>query len=164
MSDDDGFTFAQISENTRIAYTGRHVDAKGRRIQFRPDKHALMSMIVICAQLRLPLPIWAAQMVTDIEFRWRTGKLKSWEDVFGKPFRGKTRKGALTRSRKLEVWIEVQRLHQQGRPIDESLFEEVGKKLKIGGKSTVSHLYYEMEDPVRKERLAQWKKVIDDVD
>jgi len=100
--DDDGFTLAQISQNTAAAYFGRHV-AEGRVIQFCPNKHALMDMIVICAQWHVPLPAWAAQAVMDVERRYRTGKLKSWNDAFGKPFPGKGRAKARTRSRKREV-------------------------------------------------------------
>lgn len=151
MSDDeDRVTLAQISENTAAAYLGRRVDDKGRVIQFRRDKRALMDMIVICAQLHAPLPAWASQAVMDADRRYRTGELVSWDNELGKPFPGKRRKGARTRSRKLEVWLEVRRLKQEGRAIGESLFEEVGKKLEIGGKSTVSRLYYEMEH--REER------------
>jgi hypothetical protein len=141
---EDKFTLGEISENTQINFQ-------------RGNKRQLMDMIVICAQLGLPLPAWASTAVMDAHNRYRTGKLKSWDDVFGKSFPGTRRKGALTRSRGLEVWIEVQRFKERKkRPIDGLLFEDVAKKLKREGRplgaSTIRNLYYKMERPLRSER------------
>lgn len=141
--------FEQISENSRIAYTGL---VPGRHPKFiRRNKRVLMDMIVICAQLHRPLPPWVAQEVMDTYDRWRTGDFKSWEAVFGKPFRGKTRKGTFTRSRGREVWLEVHRLKQNGFPVGQGLFEAAAKSLRIGW-PTVRKLYYELECLLRTER------------
>ena len=75
--------FEQISENSRIAYTGL---VPGRHPKFiRRNKRVLMDMIVICAQLHRPLPPWVAQEVMDTYDRWRTGRLnlgsRFWETV-----------------------------------------------------------------------------------
>jgi hypothetical protein len=148
--------FEQISENSRVAYAGL-VPGRHPKV-IRRNKRELLDMIVICAQLHRPLPPWVAQTVIDAHYRWRTGRLKSWEDVFGKPFRRKTQKGTFTKSRGLEVWLEVHRLRQNGFPVGQGLFEEAAKNLRIGQKtgesgwSTVRTLYYEQERPLRTER------------
>jgi hypothetical protein len=123
-----------------------------------------MATIYGCAEEQRPLPVWAAQELFKIRIRWQAGELKSWEDVFGKPFRGKTLKGTRTYARRGEVLIEVGRLlnkpvkNKEGRPkkrpVDDDLFGKVGKKLKMS-KSAVNRLYYG-EDAVRKERLQRW--------
>jgi hypothetical protein len=142
--------FEQISENSRINYTGLVPGRRSTKV-IRRKKRALMDMIVICAQLNRPLPPWVAQAVMDAHYRWRTGRLESWENVFGKPFRGKTQKGTFTKSRGLEVWIEVHRLKKNGFSVGQELFEEAAKNLRISQKadesgwSTVRRLYYEQE-------------------
>jgi hypothetical protein len=79
----------------------------------------------------------------DADFRWRRGKLKSWDDIFGKPFPGKRRTGTVTWSRQPEVLQEVRRLQKQEKlPIGPELFEKAGRNLGVGGKTTVSKLYY----------------------
>jgi hypothetical protein len=169
--------FLLISENSQSVYTALRLGAKrvgtdhlgkkliGREpIKSRGDKRALMDMIVYCAELHEPLPPWVAQTVLDAHAQGRSGRLKSWDDVFGKPYRGKSQRGAHTDSRKFEVWLEVRRLRrQEKRSIGPALFEEVAKILKIGrkrtrkgeightGGSTVSRLYYQMDKPIREE-------------
>ena len=90
----------EISDNSRLSFQ-------------RGNNRALMDMIVTCAQLHMPLPAWAATGIVEADHRFRTGRLNSWEDVFGKPFPGKRRKGALTRSRKMEVRVEVRHFIEQ---------------------------------------------------
>jgi hypothetical protein len=134
--------FEEISKNSGIAYSGLVPGPRGKVVQQDPDKRQLMAMIVICAQLSRPLPPWAAQVILDAEARWRNGTLKSWDDA-GKPFPGKRRKGAITRSRKREVLTEIRRLQdQEGLPIGPTLFEIAGENTGVGGKTTVSNLYY----------------------
>jgi hypothetical protein len=118
----------------------------------RPDKNQLLAMIVICADLRQPLPHWAAQALRDAYNRARKGNLASWDDVFGKPFRGKAPKGSRTASREFEVWLAVRKLKRQHKPVGQALFEEVATNLKLGGKrggesgwSTARRLYYQYE-------------------
>jgi hypothetical protein len=119
------------------------------------DKRALLDVIMACADKQLPLPAWATAAFHDAFWRSRKGKLKSWNEVFGKPYPGKTRKGTATESRSTEVWIEVNRLHHfEGRTLDEGLFEYVGKKLGVGRKSTVSRLYWRTD---RRMRDTKWR-------
>jgi hypothetical protein len=75
------------------------------------------------------------------------GEIRSWDDVFGGPWEQEgpraQQRAVRTQSRKWEVWKLVHALHEgEGKPpIDNVLFERVGKELGIGGKSTVAALY-----------------------
>jgi hypothetical protein len=63
------------------------------RVKFENgDKRALLGVIAQCARKELPLPAWAATAFCEAYFRSRDGKLKSWNEVFGKPWPGKSRK------------------------------------------------------------------------
>lgn len=123
------------------------------RVEFeRGDKRALLKLVARCGERELPLPQWATAVVGDASYRSEKGQLKSWDEVFGKPYPGKSRKGTATESRAVEVWIEVRRLSGEGHPIDEALFERVGKKLKVGRRSTVSRLYWRADRHLRSAR------------
>jgi hypothetical protein len=82
--------FEEISENSRIAYTG--LVPGGRPKPIRRDKRELMAMIAICAELHRPLPPWVAQAVIDARYRWRTGRLKSLGRRFWKTVPRKDKK------------------------------------------------------------------------
>jgi hypothetical protein len=125
----------------------------GRDYQSGNKRH-LFDTIYFCAANKRKLPDWAREMIIMAHLRSRYGRLKSWEEIFGKPFPGKSRKGILTKARALEVWIAVRqrvekRQSTKDQPIDEGLFEEVGKELGVGGHSTVSKLYYQVDKNFR---------------
>jgi len=127
--------FAKISENCEADYR-------------RGEKGALMSMIVFCACENVPLPDWAAEVMLQAHQDWQSGELESWGDVFGKHYRGKSRKGARrdTPAHVIRVSQEVLRLHRQEEyPMDEALFEAVGKKFGIAA-TTVKKLFYGYKD------------------
>jgi hypothetical protein len=112
------------------------------------EKQALWEMLLYCIAYRWALPEWAAGALTEADSRFESGQLKTWEEIFGKPYRGKTRKGSHTKAQASPVWEEVNRLHREGRPIDGNLFEEVGQKFGIG-KTRTSDLYYEFDQSLR---------------
>jgi len=121
------------------------------------DKLKLFETLLDCAVSGRNLPDWAREVIRDAYWLSYAGKLKSWEEIFGKPFPGKSQKGSFTNARTVEVWVAVrQRIEKRqtvkDQPIDESLFEEVGRELGIGGHSTVSRLYYQFERSLRRPR------------
>jgi len=74
-----------------------------------------------------------------------TYKVKSWDDVFGRPLeKGKRLK---TERRNMEIASPIERrisdLHKAGKAIDKSLFAEVGKEFGVSG-TIASELYYEL--------------------
>jgi hypothetical protein len=110
----------------------------------RGNKHALVTALSMCLLSRRPLPSWVSRELWHAFKRFEGGQLSSWEDVFGKPFPGKRRKGSSTRRKAREVWIRVQGLREEGRKLDDLLFEEVGKEFGFGA-TTAKNLYYEYE-------------------
>jgi hypothetical protein len=118
----------------------------------RGSKHALFHALFVCIVYCRPLPAWVSKELWLAYCRLRDGQLRSWEDVFGKPFLGKRRKGILTRRKAPFVYAEVCELHEkEGRALDDFLFEDVGKTFRIGT-TTAKNLYYEYK------RLMQRKK------
>ena len=99
----------------------------------------------------------ARYVVSDPELRGHYLRVPpSGPKVFAAVARGPYGKGTATQSRIVEVWLEVRRLHDvEGRPLDEGTFEDVGKKLGVGRKSTVSRLYWLFDRVVREFEKAE---------
>jgi hypothetical protein len=106
---------------------------------FAGDKRALFEALVICIGWAIHLPLWV-----EDEFLAAIHSLpKSWDDVFGRPLpKGtSTKKARLWREIQLPLYLRVRELHARGDPIDDDLFERVGKKFEISG-STAKRIYY----------------------
>jgi hypothetical protein len=109
------------------------------------DRSQILSCLDHCLMDDLPIPDWLARAFVAACDDVRTYKVKSWDDVFGRP---------LPKGRHLEdarrnyaiafpLWRRVRALHNTGEPIDKGLFEKVGAEFDIGG-TTASELYYEL--------------------
>jgi hypothetical protein len=98
------------------------------------NKNALWKMIVVCALSR------AASILEGADNSVAWGELNSWNELFGKP-RLKSRNVILGWNRRLEVWERIMDLHLRGAPINDDLFDRVGKELGIGARETVRKLY-----------------------
>lgn len=115
------------------------------------DQSALMRMIVFSALSKLPIPNWAADVLTGAHGFAVWDEIGSWDEVFGKPNgkafafkpgrRTKRRSVMQREARKYEVWNEILLASQEGRSIDDNLFDEIGRKLGVGGKTEVKRLY-----------------------
>jgi hypothetical protein len=96
---------------------------------------ALARMILQCAATSQPMPAWAADAYVEGFTAILYGKLASWDDVFGRAHpKGRHRKSVQIDLMAHEVYCQVCN-------IDNVLFERVGRKLGVGGKSTVARLY-----------------------
>jgi hypothetical protein len=102
------------------------------------DKTALMRMIGICAIAGGAIPKWAADIIEGAYGCAVSGEIQSWDEVFGKPISRKKARKWMLRER---VYLEVLDAHCRGKAIDDLLFERIGMKLKIGGKTKVKELY-----------------------
>jgi hypothetical protein len=122
------------------------------------DRTALLRMLVQCAFDRRAMPEWAVSALVSNYLAALAGEVQSWDDVFGRPWQQERPRAQLrsvrTRMWKWEVWKRVHELHKgEGKPpIDNKLFEKVGRQLGIGGKSAVAALYGEVERAVRRVR------------
>lgn len=112
---------------------------------FEQDRYWLMTTIRTCANHDLPLPEWAAIAYIKAYDTVNNARAKSWSVVFGDPYPKGQHLSAIRKRRmfKLAVWYEVQNtlVENPEKPIDEYLFESVGKKFSIG-KTLASEYYY----------------------
>ena len=113
---------------------------ENRRSFEASDETALFRVLTLCALFRRPLPEWAAAAFVLIYRVALAGEIRSWDDVFGRPWEQEKRRaqqrGVRTQSWKWELWKLVHELHEgKGKPpIDDALFERVGRELGIGGR------------------------------
>lgn len=117
------------------------------RIQFEAgDKMALFAAIRKCANHDLVMPEWVAMAFIRGYDAVLNLRARSWDKAFGQPYHNgmHLRDGRFRREKRFLVWCEVRRRTQDGQPIDERLFEEVGKDLGMK-RSLASKLYYEAE-------------------
>jgi hypothetical protein len=106
------------------------------------EKSAPLRMIYLCYTNKWEIPEWAAKAIGCAGFYAESGKLKSWDDFFGKPYpRGKQPRRLTTETYKVAVLARVIKRKALGENIDDDLFADIGKELGIGGKTTVKNLY-----------------------
>jgi hypothetical protein len=114
---------------------------------YEADPYYLMTAIRICANHQLPLPHWAANAYIKAYDTVNNARAKSWNSVFGNPFPKGQHLSAIRKKRILSVavWNEITLIRKMNpeTPIDESLFEEVGKKFCLG--KTLAREYYYSE-------------------
>jgi hypothetical protein len=88
-------------------------------------------------------PAWALKEFRRQYAMGLHGKLRSWDDVFGRPPRTKVQMERYARHLALmpKVWAEVASAKDGGRPINNELFKEIGAKLRVGSSTLTSRLY-----------------------
>lgn len=108
------------------------------------DRNALLGAIRICANHDLVMPEWLARAFIRAYDKVLRHDVGSWDDAFGRPLpKGRHLNAARKKRNKAPaVWRRVRKLHEEGRAIDDLLFEDVGKELGLG-KTLVSEFYYE---------------------
>jgi hypothetical protein len=114
------------------------------------DAKALLEAIDFCARSGTAMPLWLGEAVCARFDRWFRYDVKSLDQAFGVE-----RKGERISDRKLRqslqprVAWEVIKLHKEEKlPIDDALFERVGKMLNIP-MGTARDIYYK-DNPARK--------------
>ena len=111
------------------------------------NQTALLPMILICVQDQKPLPDWAGTAFEELYHWVIMGGARSWDDAFGSPHpKGRHVNAVRLEKLKYKVHRRVRDIHDKERvPIDNELFERVGRELGIGGKTAVSELYGKVE-------------------
>lgn len=109
------------------------------------DEFLLMTAIRICANHDLPMPNWVATNYIKAYQTVVGARSKSWDQVFGLPYPKGTHLNAVRKKRllKFRVWSDVKKILNMNpkTPIDEAIFELVGKRVGIG-KTLASEYYY----------------------
>jgi hypothetical protein len=110
------------------------------------DRMALFAAIRVCANFDLPLPEWASRAFIAGYDKVLNCRARSWDEAFGQPYLKGANLAATRKRRTLRtaVWNDVMAAIKRDpeRPVDESLFEEVGKA-HATGKTLTAELYYE---------------------
>jgi hypothetical protein len=115
------------------------------------DHAALMRVIVASALCKRKIPEWAAEILHGAYGFAVWGELSSWDKVFGKP--SPARKSVIQKwARRNEVWAKIIELNHNGSPIDDRLFERVGRELGIGGKTETKRLYANVRDALERAK------------
>lgn len=108
---------------------------------------SLFAAINHCAAHGLNLPEWAAEAFISGYKKIRNFEAASLDDAFGKPHPEGMHiaRAAHRKARQMDVYITIRHLNEHcDRVIDDSLFEEVGKKFGIG-RTVCKELYSEMK-------------------
>lgn len=136
----------------------RRIEAEKEAVK-RGDGFAVLACIRVCVTNQLIAPNWLAYAFNrryDKVLNCRSG---SWDEAFGKPYAGKhVAKLRQRREFRFQVYNRVNEVRSEGAhyeinedgslrlvsptPIDEALFERIGKDFRIG-KTLCSELYYD---------------------
>lgn len=92
-------------------------------------------------------PKWAREAFLGAYYSYP----KSWDDVFGKPPRRDTPEQAKIKEQVVDVAREVRRLHAEGHPIDDGLFEKVAENLGMPAGTVKNCRYYGKYGEFRKK-------------
>jgi hypothetical protein len=111
------------------------------------NKSELLRWMNWCFIANREVPSWIKEGISKAVNDADTYKIRTWNDVFGKPVPKGTHLKTARRNSEIEwdLFWRVCGLHKAGRPIDENLFEKVGKEFGIK-KTLASKLYYEFAD------------------
>jgi hypothetical protein len=106
----------------------------------------LLEALYLCALNDFVIPKWCALDFIAAFRRVKGFKAKSWDDVFGLPHPKGTHLHAKRQKREKSfvVFNVISEIKQKNpdEAIDGALFEKVGRKLAIGGKTLVEEYYY----------------------
>lgn len=111
------------------------------------DKQWVPEALFLCCAYSLPVPRWCATAFTS---GWRKlfvyAETGSWDDIFGKPYPKGTHISKLRDQWRdsLPTFRHIRKMKDAdpSLPIDEKLFEYVGRELGVGGSTKVSEYYY----------------------
>jgi hypothetical protein len=150
---------SDLNEMMRWAF----VDGAERKYR-NGNKEALIDAIAACLILRKEVPLWARNALVAA---WQErDTLRSWDEVFGRPSPNGKSIGALKRRQKLapKVIARVKELRAQGHPIEQELFDRVGREMKphIGG-DTAKAYYYDKQNRMAAKILKIRQAMIDEI-
>jgi hypothetical protein len=126
----------------RNTLTKRYVEKCHKRFD-ADEAEALLDAIDGCARSGMALPLWAAKAFCERYVSWAQFEAGTLDEAFGVRRKGMhvARRNQRERLR-LHVALLVIQLHEEGMPIDDVLFDQVGADLGIKG-PTAKDIYYE---------------------
>ncbi len=114
------------------------------------NQAAITEALFVCAINSLPLPRWLEMAYLEAYREVRQYRARHWDDVFGLPHPKHTHHGAKRQEREksLMIYHHIKQLKMDNPDIaiDGALFEEIGRKFAIGGKTTTEGYYYQWKN------------------
>lgn len=103
---------------------------------------AVLTAVHLSIRSGIKAPEWARRELDRIMDRAFIGELKSWDDAFGRP----PTRGSFERFVKFSKAIVgadrmIAEARERGEPIDDRLFDKIGRALGVGGKTSVKKAY-----------------------
>ena len=128
-------------------YVNSCILAEGKILYDQGDKTQILYCLHWCFIGDVPIPPWLKQAFKNAFNAKSEGKIKSWDEVFGRPFKKGTRPERELYKRRIAsgLYDRVEERHSAGEPIDKSLFEAVGKDFGVGG-TVAAELYYRIKE------------------
>jgi hypothetical protein len=107
---------------------------RGRKLYEQGDKAELLFWLEWCIENHHPIPAWVERAFRSACAAARKHKIKSWDEVFGRPLKKGKRLATARRNREItgQIVDRVLERHEAGKPIDKELFDAVGKDLLAG--------------------------------
>jgi hypothetical protein len=131
---------------TRDEFHERFLE-KGRELYEAGDKSELLYCLSHCLGYGRPVPDWLRKAFRDAEHLVRSCQVKSWDDVFGRPFKG----GDARLARQRHIYLATQKVfeaicdrHAAGEALDDKLFASVAREYGVGGSTAAKEIYYEI--------------------
>lgn len=127
----------------------KHLDSL--EAQFKTDKSCLMEAIDVCAREGLPMPEWVAVAYREAYRRViHTQEEKSWDVVFGDPYKKNTQLKAERKLRDLMVQVlntakEIRKSDTRP-PSGKEFTREIGRRLWIGNRQAEEIYYKAIKD------------------
>jgi hypothetical protein len=119
--------------------------ARAKKQYDQGDKTQILECLNLCFVWHEPTPPWLEQAFANAYGAKSEGKIKSWDEVFGRPFKKGTQPAREYYKKRIvnDLYKRVVERHDggAGEPIDKKLFESVGKEFGVGG-TVASELYY----------------------
>ena len=129
------------------------IDRLGKSFATGRDPGAVLHAIWLCLRYDVPVPEWAKRSFIRTYAKGLHGNLRPGE--WFKPARTKAQ--AERRLRQMNATPEVWRMvegRRFGEPIDDKLFQRIGRELGIGSKTLVKHLYAMRPSRQRRKRAS----------
>jgi hypothetical protein len=131
-----------------------------RSLHLSGQPQALTDMIYWCLKLGWAIPKWAADAFIVAAEKVRRAEVDSWDDAFGRPYPGEHVGKVRRYLKSTKIYLRVNELHGPNSPIDNGMFERVGKEFSLA-KTQCADLYYafkKREDVLRAAGFSHFPK------